>query len=73
MLCFNLDTQLQKLEKELQQTYCEILREEEELWMLKSRITWLSLGDQNTKFFHRSALIRRRHNKICQLQKNNGD
>lgn len=35
--------------------------------MLKSRITLLSLGDKNTTFFHRAALVRRRKNKIIQL------
>lgn len=72
-LCFKIDNQLLKLEKDLQQTYYSILRDEKEFLMLKSRISWLSLGDQNTKFFHRSALIKRRHNKISQLQTNGGD
>lgn len=42
------------------------------MWMLKSRVTWLSLGDKNTSFFHRSTLIRRRNNRITKLLKNDG-
>lgn len=40
--------------------------------MLKSRISWLSLGDNNTKFFHRWALIKRRTNRITQIHNSEG-
>lgn len=56
----------------LQNEYANILKNEEEFWMLKSRISWLSLGDKNTSFFHKSAIIRRRKNKINHLQLENG-
>lgn len=35
--------------------------------MLKSRVTWLSLGDKNTKKFHKASLIKRRKNKFIHL------
>jgi len=31
---------------------------------MKARITWLVEGDRNTFFFHTSALVRRRRNRI---------
>ena len=31
---------------------------------MKSCITWIIEGDRNTAFFHTSALVRRRRNKI---------
>lgn len=36
----------------------------EELWKIKSRKTWLTTKDLNTKFFHLSTVIRRRRNAI---------
>lgn len=64
--------QLIILEKNLNEEYLNILKNEEELWMLKSIVSWLSLEDKNTTFFHKSALIRRRRNKITQLIKQDG-
>lgn len=67
----NID-QLRILEKELHQDYLNIIKSEEEFWMLKSRITWLALGDRNTSFFHRTTLIRHRKNRITQLLREDG-
>lgn len=39
---------------------------------MKSRINWLSLGDKNNSFFHTSTLIRRRKNKVCSLELEDG-
>lgn len=66
-LSYYTDNQLLSLEKELQDHYNTILKNEEVFWMLKSRMTWFSLGDKNTNFFHRTTLIKRRRNKITQL------
>lgn len=36
----------------------------EEFWALKARILWLVEGDRNTSFYHTSALVCRRRNRI---------
>lgn len=71
--CFNNCDQHRNLERHLHDELLKILRNGEEFWMLKSRVSWLSLGDKNSKFFHKSALIRRRRNKITQLINRDGN
>jgi hypothetical protein len=39
-------------------------QQEETLWHQKYRIRWLKEGEWNTKFFHRTTIVRRTHNKI---------
>lgn len=41
---------LQNLEKSLTRDFSNILRQEQELWRLDSRINWLSKRDANTNF-----------------------
>jgi hypothetical protein len=43
------------------------------LWKQKSRELWLRDGDRNTKFFHLSTIIRRRHNSIDAVRSDSGD
>ncbi len=59
-------------EEKLQKEYNECLRREELLWRQKSRVTWLTTSDLNTKFFHITTLVRRRRNQICFLKNNSG-
>ena len=40
---------------------------------MKSRITWLVQGDRNTSFYHTSALVRRRRNRISCLKDSVGN
>ncbi|KAK4433017.1 hypothetical protein Salat_1063900 [Sesamum alatum] len=40
------------------------------LWSQKSRVKWLVHGDNNTKFFHSTTLVRRRKNKISMVKIN---
>lgn len=63
---------LLKLEEKLRDELNETLRQEELVWMLKSRVQWLRDGDRNTKYFHTATLVRRRRNKIMGLLDENG-
>ena len=42
------------------------------LWKQKSRVQWLKEGENNTKFFHRSAMDYRRTNNIILLNDEHG-
>ena len=42
----------------------DLLHKEEIMWRRKSRSLWLKDGDQNTKFFHLTTVMRRRKNWI---------
>ncbi|GAV70694.1 Exo_endo_phos domain-containing protein [Cephalotus follicularis] len=46
--------------------------EEESFLKQKSRISWLRLGDSNTKFFHRTVSALHHRNHIGKLQKSDG-
>eukprot|EP00253_Pinus_taeda_P022158 PITA_22158 len=60
-------------EKELTQQWHNRCKQEEALWKQKSRILWLKEGEQNTKFFHRSAMDYRSANKILELKNSEGE
>ncbi|GKV17362.1 hypothetical protein SLEP1_g27876 [Rubroshorea leprosula] len=60
------------LEKTLSKEYQDILKYEEDMWFMKSRIQWIQNGDRNTKFFHVSALKRRSYNRILGLKDDTG-
>uniref|UniRef100_A0A803QPN5 Reverse transcriptase domain-containing protein n=1 Tax=Cannabis sativa TaxID=3483 RepID=A0A803QPN5_CANSA len=49
-----------------------LLHKEEEYWQQRSRITWLRLGDKNTRYFHLIASMRLQTNKIHSLQCSDG-
>lgn len=50
----------------------ELLYREEMMWLQRSRITWLTEGERNTKYLHRRAIWRARRNHIQRLRKSNG-
>jgi hypothetical protein len=50
----------------------ELLKQEEETWRQKRRITWLNSGDKNTKFFHAFANFRKKTNTIWEIRKEDG-
>uniref|UniRef100_A0A803P438 CCHC-type domain-containing protein n=1 Tax=Cannabis sativa TaxID=3483 RepID=A0A803P438_CANSA len=40
----------------------------EKIWKQKSRENWLKYGDNNTKFFHASTVVRRRKNRVSCIE-----
>lgn len=72
ILCSNPLPQHLILEKNLQQKFFSISKQEEELWQMKARINSITLGDKNTKFFHQTTIIRRKNNKLLTITKDDG-
>ncbi|GMI86879.1 hypothetical protein HRI_002357200 [Hibiscus trionum] len=63
---------LKNLEGELLVQLEHLLDEEELLWRQKSRSDWISMGDRNTRYFHRRAIARRQRSCIKALQLSDG-
>lgn len=61
------------LEKDLKVELNEVSKLEKEFSAMKARITWLVKGDENTSFFHTSALVRRRRNRISCIKDRAGN
>jgi len=49
-----------------------LCKQEEIFWKQKSRVLWLKEGERNTKFFHRSTIANRTHNRIFSIKEENG-
>lgn len=64
---------LSNLEAKLITEYNDILKQEESLWLQKSRVWWLKEGEGHTKFFHATTVIRRRASRITCLENNQGE
>jgi len=56
-----------------QQEWEDLCKQEEIFWRQKSRVQWLKEGDRNTRFFHRSTLEHRYHNKISTIKDSRGN
>ncbi|KAL4649917.1 hypothetical protein ACB092_01G049100 [Castanea dentata] len=61
------------LEKALRAELTEISKQEEEFWSMKARISWMVESDRNTAFFHTSALVQRRRNRISNMKDRMGN
>ena len=59
-------------EARLQGGLNEWLARYDTVWKQKSREIWLRDGDRNTKLFHLSTIIRRRHNAIDAIRNDAG-
>lgn len=57
-------------EKQLHTQLQEHLKRRDMIWQQKSREMWLKNGYANTKFFHLSTIIRRKHNSISAIKIN---
>lgn len=55
------------MEKKAVRVFMELSAAEESFKKQKSRVNWLALGDQNTKFFHHKVRSNRARNKILSL------
>lgn len=64
---------LLNLERELQGELEMVLKQEEEIWALKSWVSWMIQGDRNTAFYHVSTLVRQKLNKILAIKDNVGE
>ncbi|PKI71166.1 hypothetical protein CRG98_008464 [Punica granatum] len=73
VLASNPNNFLVNLDRSLNREYEEILKQEEEIWIMKSPANRLTEGDRNTTFFHVSTLIRRKSNRISALKGHSGD
>ncbi|KAJ6925333.1 hypothetical protein NC651_009871 [Populus alba x Populus x berolinensis] len=56
--------ELMSAERNHARIYTQLCKEEEAFYKQRSRIQWLSLGDRNTKFFHRSLVHRQSRNRV---------
>lgn len=64
LMCMNADRQdIRRVTDKMN----ELLYQEEMLWLQRSRITWLKVGNRKTKFFQNKAVWRARRNKIFEL------
>jgi hypothetical protein len=60
-------------ERDAVRNYASIVRAEESFFKQKARIQWLSLGDQNTSYFHKSVNGRQNRNKLLSLTREDGE
>jgi hypothetical protein len=49
-----------------------LLRRAEDVWRLRSRMTWIKSGDSNSKFFHKIASSNRNRKHVWEIQSDSG-
>ncbi|XXG51262.1 hypothetical protein AAC387_Pa02g5076 [Persea americana] len=58
---------LHQLERDLLTQHALKIHQVNEFWAQRARVTWLSQGDRNTRFFHTAAKILHRKNRILSI------
>ncbi|GAU10125.1 hypothetical protein TSUD_418540, partial [Trifolium subterraneum] len=58
--------------QELSERHATLLIQEEGYWKQRAKMHWLQEGDMNTRFFHMSATVRNKKNKVTKLIADNG-
>ena len=58
---------IQTKETELQKSFFQACRVEEEYWRQKSRSMWLESGDKNTTYFHKQAEARKNYKAMTEV------
>eukprot|EP00253_Pinus_taeda_P002181 PITA_02181 len=61
-----------KLTNSLQEEWENRCLQEEIYWRQKSRIQWIKEGERNTKFFHKTTMAHRAHNRITKIKDSQG-
>lgn len=51
----------------------QVLAQEELSWFQKSKEDWIFSGNQNTIYYHLSAIVKKRNGKISRLKDGNGN
>jgi len=59
--------------KKLNLDWENLCKQEEIFWKQKSRVQWLKEGEWNTRFFHRSTIANRTHNRISSILNEYGE
>lgn len=62
-----------ELERSLRSDLAEISKLEADFWSMKAHISWVVEGDENSTFFHTSALVRRRRNRMVNMKDRMGN
>lgn len=61
-----------QLEKDLQVKHQTYLLMNQHYWMQRARVEWAINGDMNSRFFHATAITRKRRNTIVAIQNSEG-
>lgn len=59
-------------EEKLNEEHKLTLLQQEKYWHQRSRINWVLFGDENTRFFHTTAITRKRRNTIRAIKLEDG-